>query len=155
MKPKSQVRITRRSLLAWSTPTIAAITLPAHANTSDCMDAMPVLTVTSSPKCSGTPPVGTAVISITSSMTGCPVTIKSISSTTDDDKSDIGNLPDLPIDADSSDTVTFEWNGPASDSASCLPLAQVDVTIEYCCDNGPTFTEMFDLTDLLLDSATT
>jgi len=148
----SERGISRRSLLKWSTPVVASIVLPVHANTSQCVNAMPVLTVTSTPKCAGTPPVGTAVISIASSMSGCPVTIKAITSTTNDDKSDITNLPPFPVNVDTSDSVTFEWTGPASDPTSCLPLAQIDLTVQYCCDDGPTLEADFDLTALLVDS---
>jgi len=149
---KSITTISRRSLLKWSTPVIASIALPAHAATSVCVDAVPVLSVISSPKCAGTPAIGTAVISIMSSLADCPLTIKSLTSMTDDDKSDITNLPALPIDVDTSDSVVFEWTGPASDPTSCLPLAQVDVTIEYCCEDGPTLQVVFDLTELLVNS---
>jgi len=149
---KSPLTFSRRSLLKWSAPVVTSVALPAHAATSACVDAVPVLSVVSSPKCSGTPPIGTAVISIASSLADCPLTIKSITSVTNDDKSDITNLPALPIDVDTTDAVVFEWTGPASDAVSCLPLAQIDVTIEYCCENGPTVQETFDLPQLLVDS---
>lgn len=150
MTKVTHTEISRRQLLIWSTPVVTAIALPAHAVTSVC-PGPPQLVVQTAPKCAGDPPVGTAVIDIVA-IDDCPVSIKELRFTTSDPKSDLGDLPTFPVDATDVDVQSFTWTGPASDAATCLPLDTMTVELDYCCGDGPTLTESYDLTQLLANS---
>ncbi len=149
---KTNLKLNRRDLLQWSTPIIASVALPAHACTSTgaCL-APPVLTVLAPPKCSGDPPVGTAVIVITAP-DDCAMSILGVEVESSDPKSDISSLPDFPAAITETDGETITWIGPASDGVSCLPLASISTTIEYACDDGISQFETYDITELLINS---
>jgi hypothetical protein len=154
---KHEIKFSRRQLLKWTTPSVVAITLPVHAQTSPmpepevCMPSPPDLSVLAAPKCSGNPPVGTAVIEILSA-NDFAITVTDIIVTSNDPKSDISSIPSLPFDVTDVDGETVTWIGPASDGISCLPLAQVSIEIFYNCDGGETQSETYDITQLLVDS---
>ena len=143
---KIDKKIDRRQLLKWTTPVVAAVVLPVHAQTS-CMAAVPTLTATE-PKCSGDPPIGLADIEVLSS-DNVPIIIKDIRYVSDDDKSSIGGLGLFPVTVTQTSGTSFTWMGPAGDANSCLPLATLTITVEYCCDGGPALTEEYDLLTLL------
>ena len=144
--------ISRRRLLQWTTPVVAAISLPAHAVTSSgACTGPPILNVPAAPKCAGDPPVGTAIIEILAPI-GCPMMIKSISVTSNDPKSSVGSFPDFPAEITDQNPESVVWTGPASDAVTCLPLANISITIEYCCDDGISLEETYDITELLTNS---
>lgn len=140
-------RIDRRQLLKWSTPVVVSIALPVHAQTS-CMAAVPILTATA-PKCSGSPPIGLAELEVRSS-DAVPIVIKDIRYTSTDPNSSIGGLGLFPITVTQDAGESFNWMGPAGDATACLPTAALTITIEYCCDGGPTLTEDYDLITVLV-----
>lgn len=155
---KKEVKLSRRQLLQWSTPAITAVTLPAHAQMSPddlpveaCSAEPPLLTVLAPSKCSGNPPVGTAVIEITSG-SEVDVEITAISVTTSDPKSDISSIPDVPFMVSETSGETVTYIGPASDAVACLPLADVTLTIEYRCEDEPPKSMEYDITQLLVDA---
>ena len=159
-----KILMNRRSLLKWTTPALAAVALPAHAQASpvpeECVPSVPVLSIESSPKCAGSPPVGTATISIVSSgngtsSSGAPeslVTIKSLTLMALDSDNILTNLPTFPADIDATNAISFNWEGPGSDALTCLPISQLDVEVEYCCEDGPSEFISVDLTQLLIAS---
>jgi len=156
MKPRKvksmsnkKLQLSRRQLLVWTTPALTSVALPAHAQTTVC-PAPPIVNVLAAPKCSGNPPVGTAVFEIVA-IDGTPVTLKNIEFTTTDPKSDLSSLPATPVDITDTASETFTWIGPASDALSCLPLAQITMTISYCCEGGDILTETYNITELLID----
>lgn len=148
-------QISRRRLLVWSTPVVVSITLPRHAVATHiggvCSAGAPVVSVLDAPKCSGNPPVGVGAIQI-SGVDSTPITIKNITQVSDDPKSDIGDFPSFPIDVTDISPFVIIWTGPASDGITCLPLATITITIEYCCDDGEVFSETYDITELLVGS---
>ncbi len=153
---KKELKLSRRQLLQWSTPAITAVTLPRHAQASmdiveACSAEPPVLTVLAPSKCSGNPPVGTAVIEITSG-SEVDVEITAISVTTSDPKSDISSIPDTPFTVTETSGETVTYIGPASDAVACLPLADVTLTIEYRCEDESPESENYDITQLLVDA---
>lgn len=156
-----KVSISRRDLLKWTTPILTAVALPVHAQASVlCVPSVPELSIVSSPKCSGSPPVGTATISLTSlgngtSSSGAPeslVTIKSLTLTAANPGNSLTSLPTFPADVDAASTLSFNWEGPGSDAITCLPLTQLDVEVEFCCEDGPSEFITVDLTQLLIAS---
>lgn len=144
------LQVTRRGILKWSAPIVTAVALPAHAVMSQC-SGPPVLTVVAAPKCSGDPPVGTAVIEV-AGPDECDMEIKSITFTTSDPKSELNSFPNFPVVITDTSPISFTWIGPASDAITCLPLAQIDATIEYCCEDGVILTETVNITELLINS---
>ena len=111
----------------------------------------PVLNVLAPPKCSGNPPVGTAVIEIFAPGE-CPMNLLGITVDSSDAKSSISSLPSFPSAITETSGETITWTGPASDAISCLPLASISITIEYACEDGVAQSETYDITQLLLDS---
>jgi len=143
----------RRQVLVWTAPTIVAVTLPAHAQTSatsSCI-APPLVSVAAAPKCAGDPPIGTALLEILAPNSDSTELVD-IQVTSADPASTL-TLPTLP--AALSDSVPLEvtWDGPASDAVTCLPLAQINMTLEYACNgDGISVFETYDVTALLIDS---
>jgi hypothetical protein len=95
--------------------------------------------------------VGTAVIEIIADGE-CPTTIKGIEFTTSDPKSDLSSFPTFPTDITDGSGETFTWIGPASDAISCLPLADIEMTVEYCCEDQEILFETYNITELLVNS---
>ena len=150
-----QLKLSRRQLMQWSTPVVTAIALPAHASTSVC-PAPPSLLVLAAPKCSGDPPVGTAAIELRAP-DGCEMEIKTLTVASNDDKSSLSDLPSLPVRITDSSGAGFTFTGPASDAVSCLPIAQIDLTVDYCCIGvggvgGVTETVTLNVRQALIDS---
>ena len=152
-KNESKPGLNRRELLFWSAPVITMVALPAHAQMSQprACAGPPILNVVAQPKCSGDPPIGTAVIEILGP-DEFDMELKDIQFTTTDSKSSLSSLPTLPVIITDISGVTFTWLGPATDGVTCLPLASIEVTIDYCCEDGQILTETYDLTQLLIDS---
>ena len=138
----------RRQVLVWTAPAIAAVTLPVHAQTSLCT-APPVVSVPVAPKCAGDPPVGTAQLEIlapdTTSMELIDIQV------TSSDAASTLTLPSLPANLSDLVPLAVTWDGPASDALSCLPLAQITMTLEYACGMTSEF-ETYDVTALLIAS---
>lgn len=141
--------ISRRSLLKWTTPAVAAVTLPVHAQTSFCTSAIVVASVSSPSKCSGNPPVGNAVISLVSDTPMVDVVIDSITVTGAgaDDSVSFASLPQTVSDMVGLDVT---WQGPASDAQTCLPLSTISLSIGFSCEGDPAENELvIELTPLL------
>lgn len=114
-------------------------------------EAPPVLAVPVAPKCAGNPPIGEAVIEIFAPDT-IPMELKSIEVTTSDAASTITDLPAFPTLLSDSTPLTVTWSGPAGDALTCLPTAQISITIEYCCEDQASLFETYDITALLIAS---
>ena len=140
----------RRQILVWTAPTVAVIALPAHAQMSPC-PAPPVVSVGVAPKCAGDPPVGNALLEILAP-DSMSMELIGIEVTTDDASSTLSEFPTLPAMLSDSTPVTVEWNGPASDAVTCLPLAQINMILEYACNGGAVEVETYDITGLLIAS---
>lgn len=142
----------RRQALIWTAPAIVAVTLPTHAQTSpSSCTAPPVVSVAASPKCAGDPPIGTAALEILAP-NAMPMELIDIQVTSSDPES-ILTVPSVP--ANLSDLVPLElaWDGPASDAITCLPLAEISMTLEYACnDDGISVFETYDISTLLIES---
>ena len=145
---KTQINTGRRQLLAWSTPTIVAIALPVHAQMSICPDGPPLLNVLVAPKCSGSPPIGTAELQLLAP-SATTITLMNISTSSNDPNSTLAVNESLPRDITQSINTTITWEGPASDAQSCLPLAELMVMVEYQCSDGEIEMETYDILALL------
>ena len=138
---------TRRQLLVWTTPVIAAVSLPVHAQTSECVTP-PELNVVSPAKCAGVDPQGQATLELVSSSGSVDVEILAIS----DDASDpnVITLPMVPATVSSSSGIEISWQGPSADATTCLPETDVTITVTYTCSNDPLDYEIeFSLVDVL------
>ena len=140
----------RRQFLVWTAPTVAVIALPAHAQMSPCTGP-PVVSVAAAPKCAGDPPIGSAQLEILAP-DSMSMELISIEVTTNDPDSTLNDIPSLPAMLSDSTPVTVTWDGPASDAVTCLPLAQIDMVLEYACSDGVIVSETYDITDLLIAS---
>lgn len=143
----SSIALTRRSLLVWSVPTVSTVVLPAHAQTSFCGSA-PVMAATAPSKCSGTSPVGDAIIALTSNgadlLDIISINVQGALA------SDTITLPALPVQVSNTSGVDVRWVGNASDAVSCLPLSTINFEVTYRCSvNVTTQTADFSLTTIL------
>ena len=146
--------ISRRQLMVWTTPLVAAITLPAHAQTSTCFSA-PVLTATVPSKCAGDPPVGQAIMTLFSdaadptndSLEVRSITVNGAAST------DTVTLPSLPANIIDTVGIDIEWSGNASDAVTCLPTSPITFDVVYGCgtSGGDTMIS-FDMTTVLAEA---
>lgn len=146
---KTKMNTQRRQLLVWTAPAVAAVTLPAHASMSPCT-APPIVSVPVAPKCAGNPPIGTAQLEIFAPDM-MPMELISIQVTSGDPASTI-TVPSLPATLNDLVPLTVTWDGPASDALTCLPLAQIDMVLEYACSDGVSVEESVDVTALLIAS---
>lgn len=140
------VEPTRRELLVWSVPVVASISLPAHAQMSECTTP-PVLRAITPAKCAGQNPQGEATLGIFSS---AAVTLDIISIT--DDAVDPNTITYSATSGMVTDVtgIDVSWAGPSTDATTCLPQVNVTITVSYTCNNDPmTFTETFSLLDVL------
>ncbi len=150
----NQHELSRRKLLCWTPPLVAAVMLPAHAQTSVCISA-PVMRAAVASKCSGSPPIGQAVVTVFSDgadPADDQIEIRSIvvSGTTVDDTL---NLPALPANVINSLGVDIEWTGPASDAVTCLPTSDISFAVTYgCAASSMDETANFDLITGLADA---
>ncbi len=133
-KPLSQpmVEQRRRRLLTWTAPAVAAIALPAHAQTSPG-NTMPSLITTVPSKCSGVPPVGEAVLNLNSNAAN-PMnpTVEVINIMINGaSPSDSFVLPSLPVTVAATPGVEIQWSGGASDAVTCLPLSPITIDVTY------------------------
>ena len=143
--------ITRRGLLIWTTPVVAAIALPVHAQTSTCFTA-PTLTATVPSKCAGDPPVGQAVLTLLSDAADPSNDSLEIRSITVNGAaaSDTIVLPTLPANVIASVGIDIEWSGSASDAVTCLPLSTITFEVVYGCGTSGADTSItFDMTTVL------
>ena len=141
----------RRKLLIWTPPLIATVVLPVHAQTSACTSA-PIMTAAVESKCSGSPPIGQAVVTIFSDAADSAndrIEIRSIV-VSGDSSDDTINLPSLPADVIDSVGIDIQWTGPASDATTCLPTSTISFEVSYGCVAG-SMNQMitFDLTTVL------
>ena len=130
----SCLTLSRRTLIAWSVPTVTTVALPAHAQTSMCSNT-PVMTATAPSKCSGSPPIGQAVLQIMSDGAdplGSNIEITAISFS-GEAATDTLLLPSLPMTVSDSSAIEIEWTGNASDATSCLPLSTIIFAVSYRC----------------------
>lgn len=154
---KSSLLVSRRTILGWSTPTLTAITLPIHAQTSPapmptiCSSA-PVMTASVPSKCSGMPAVGQAVLSINSGVASEAFEITAIT-ISGSSTSDVITLPTLPAQVSSATAIDITWTGNASDATTCLPLSTIMFQVVYSCVGNNTISMVnFNLTEILADA---
>jgi len=151
---ESLPRVSRRTLLTWSAPVITAVALPAHAQTSACTSMAEVI-VTSSSKCSGSPPVGEALLEVVSDgadVLNDELEIRSIN-VVGAVSTDTVTLPPLPSTVTASAGAEISWIGNASDSVSCLPISSINFEIVFgCVGSSVDQTVTVDLTTLLADA---
>ena len=143
-----EMNTTRRQLLAWSTPVIASVALPVHAQMSICPEGPPEMSVMVAPKCSGSAPIGTAVLELLAPG-ATTITVMDITTTSSDVNSTLTVNEALPRDISQSTSTTITWEGPASDAVSCLPLAELMVTVEFQCNDGMIEMQTYDVLALL------
>lgn len=146
--------ITRRSLLKWAPPVAAAVSLPAHAQMSVCISTLN-MTASVPSKCAGSPPVGNAVLQITSDgadpvnpeLEIVSIAISGAAAT------DVVVLPALPATVSATTSADIDWTGNASDALTCLPLSTIlfDVTFR-CVGSSSTMNQSFNLTTVLADA---
>ncbi len=149
----SSARISRRKLLKWTPPLVAAISLPAHAScTPPCTVPPTTVPPTTIPPCTAMlivetsvyecvykdalpelPLAGSATATILSD--GEAITITSLSTTSDEVV-----LPGVPATVTATSGITLEWNGKTSaeeGATSCPPVAPITATCEYTCGEDP------------------
>ncbi|MDB4512176.1 hypothetical protein N9060_01800 [Arenicella sp.] len=147
---KTKINKDRRQALIWTAPAIAAVALPVHAQTSEC-PAPPLVTVVVAPKCVGNPPIGQASFEI-SAPSASPIELNGIEVTSSDPDSFLETLETFPTTITDVISEPFSWTGPASDALTCLPLAEISITIEYSCEANSSQFETYDITALLIAS---
>lgn len=154
MNSSDQTNIARRKVLVWTPPLVAMVALPAHAQTSMC-GSSPVVVANVASKCSGNPPIGQAVLTISSDAADAAVpaieitAINAVGGSADDSFT----VPTLPATVSDTVTIDVEWTGPATDATTCLPLADVTLEVTYSCDGVVSeFTAEFDVTAILTDA---
>ena len=149
-----ETEISRRGLLKWAPPTVAMVALPVHAQTSICTSLL-VAEATAPSKCSGTPPVGQAVIRLTSDAMDpnnpdldiLSITVNGAAA------SDTVTFPSLPMSVTDTLGLDISWTGNGSDALTCLPLSTITFDITYRCSlSSITMVQSFDLTTLLADA---
>lgn len=148
------LRFSRRSLLTWTTPIVVAIALPVHAQTSVCGSA-PIMTAATPSKCSGSPPLGQAVLTITSDgadSVNDKIEISAIN-VIGAASSDSFTIPGLPVDIVALVGVDIQWSGNASDAVTCLPTSSITFEVIYRCGEANSdSTIVFDMTAVLADA---
>ncbi|MDB4512034.1 hypothetical protein N9060_01090 [Arenicella sp.] len=133
----SSIDVMRRRLLQWTTPAIAMVVLPAHAQISNC-SASPLLEATVASKCAGDPPVGQAVLTLISDgldLNGANTLVVSAINVTGTGAGDTITLPSFPATIDATSGVDIEWTGDASDALTCLPLSPIEFEVVYNCES--------------------
>lgn len=148
------LNVDRRKVLMWTPPVVAAVVLPAHAQTSMCGSA-PSMVASVASKCSGTPPVGQAVLTLTSDGADAADAVLQVSAIniTGTSSTDVFTLPALPVNITPMVGVDIDWTGPASDAVTCLPTSTITLDVVYTCQSA--VSEMmvsFDFTQLLSDA---
>lgn len=138
----------RRKLMCWTPPLITAVMLPVHAQTSACVQS-PVMSAAVESKCSGTPPVAQAVVTILSNAVD-QIEIRSIV-VSGASGSDTITLPTLPANVTNTVGIDIQWTGPATDATTCLPTSTITFAVSYGCASG-SMDQMitFDLTTVLV-----
>ncbi|MFT5135640.1 MAG: hypothetical protein ACI8XV_000666 [Arenicella sp.] len=148
-KNKQQLGLapTRRELLVWSAPVIAAISLPVHAQTSSCTTA-PTLQAVTPAKCAGENPQGEATLRIISSDALVDVQILSVTDNAVVPNAITYSATSGIVGANSG--LDIKWDGPSTDAVTCLPAQDVTFTITYTCSNDPLdFEVVASLVDIL------
>lgn len=141
----------RRKLLKWTPPVITAVVLPTHAQTSVC-ESMPVLTATVAAKCSGSPLVSQAVITIFSDAADASEVELDILAVNFSGlgASDTFSVPSLPMSVIDTVGLDIEWSGEATDAVTCLPMSNITIDISYSCSSAPMEQVVsFNLTEVL------
>jgi len=149
MLNNKKINSKRRQLLAWFTPTVVALALPVHAQMSICPEGPPEMSVMVLPKCSGSPPVGSAVLELLAPGSST-ITVMDITTTTGDPASTLTVNEALPRDITQSTNVTITWDGPAGAGVSCLPSTELMVTVEFQCNGGDMEMATYNVLDLLI-----
>lgn len=151
------INVMRRRIIEWTTPGIAMVVLPAHADMSNC-SAGPLLTASVPSKCSGDPPVGQAILSLISDgldPLGANTLVISAINITGAGVGDTITLPVLPTIIDSTTGVDIEWTGDASDALTCLPLSPILFEVVYNCEGvSIEMSATFSLIDILAAAVT-
>ncbi len=146
--------VTRRLLLKWTTPMVASVVLPSHAQMSACT-SMLTMAAPAPSKCSGSPPVGSAILQVMSDATDpssplleiIAIDVNGAAAT------DTITLPTLPASVSDSVGADIEWSGNASDALTCLPLSTISFDITYqCVGSATTMMQSFDLLTVLADA---
>lgn len=162
MKRIDTINSVRRRLLIWGAPTIVAISIPAHAQTSPgppppppeptfCGSA-PVMEATVASKCSGDPPVGQAVVTIFSDAADASDVQLEIRSVTINGAADTDSfmIPSLPANVIDTIGLEIEWSGNATDATTCLPTSAITIDVVYSCATGSEDQSIsFNFTDVL------
>ena len=82
-------------------------------------------------------------------------TLKAISVTTSDPSSVLTDSPiSLPFQLDPNVGLLLTWTGPGPDTGPCFPLAAISMELEYCCSDGVSVFETYDITQILTNAAT-
>jgi len=167
----SDCLIQRRSLLKWSTPMIAAVALPAHAQTTappgppppdpdpdpepgsfDC-GSTPVLEAQEAAKCVGDNPVlGDVILTLYSDGAdpdNVEINIVSVSHNAGAEHTLTIELASLPATVSDTGGVQIGWVGEASDLQTCLPTPDVTITVTYSCGASAEATVDFSLADVV------
>ena len=135
----------RRKLLLWTPPLISVVVLPVHAQTSVCVIEPTIEAIPA--KCSGVDPQGQATLTIVSPDAGVPLNIISISNDAVEPNMIGGATSGTSTSASGLD---ITWNGPSTDSTTCLPEVNVNFVVTYTCNNDPVNQEFeFNLLDEL------
>ncbi len=148
----SSVNSLRRRLLMWSAPSVAMVVLPAHADLSNC-SAGPLLEASVASKCSGSPPVGQAILTLVSDgmdPLGANSLVISAINVGGAAAGDTLTLPSLPVTIDTTSSAEIEWSGDASDALTCLPLSPIEIEVVFNCEGvSIDMTASFNLVEVL------
>lgn len=155
-----KVSISRRNLLKWTTPTVAFVTLPAHAQTTEVEPPMPepepqqcgsspVLLAQEASKCVGSAPVLGDIILTLASDGADPeyleIDILSVTHNAGEEHSLTLSLSSLPATISDTGGIEIGWVGEASDLQTCLPTPDVTISVDYACGGSETSQMEFSL----------
>lgn len=151
---KQRKSVSRREILQWTPPLAVAISLPAHAQMSTCLSTLNMVAPAPS-KCSGAPPVGSALLRLTSDSADpvnpdieiVNIAVNGAAAT------DTVTLPSLPTTVSDTTGADISWSGSAIDAVSCLPLSGISFDITFRCSGTvTTMNQSFDLLTVLTDA---
>lgn len=156
----------RRKLLKWSAPTVAAVTLPAHGQMSPidppppppagpmtCASS-PVLVATAPSKCSGSNPViGEILLNLQSDgVTDEAIDIQSISHDAGSNQTISILATSLPAQITTTQVVQIGWVGDASDPTNCMPVQNITISVAYSCGASEQSTIDFSLAEVIANA---
>lgn len=138
----------------WVTPVVNSVVLPVHAQTSVACGGAPIVEVISPASCSAPPTVAESILGIRA-FDANEQSLKAVNVTTSDANSDLTDFPfSLPFLLDQNVGALLTWNGPADTPGSglCFPIAAISLELEYCCSDGISVFETYDITQLIIDA---